>query len=49
MRTKGDYDVAEIAMAKGGGGHKNAAGYKSTLAFEETCEDVLEELSTYFE
>ncbi|HOS41582.1 MAG TPA: bifunctional oligoribonuclease/PAP phosphatase NrnA, partial [Spirochaetota bacterium] len=31
MRTKGDYDVAKIAMANGGGGHKNAAGYKSKL------------------
>ncbi|MBN1532880.1 MAG: bifunctional oligoribonuclease/PAP phosphatase NrnA [Spirochaetes bacterium] len=38
MRTKGDFDVAEIAMKKGGGGHKNAAGFKSNLPFDETYE-----------
>ncbi len=38
MRTKGDYDVAEIAMENGGGGHRNAAGFKSHLSFEETYE-----------
>lgn len=48
MRTKGDYDVAEIAMAKNGGGHKNAAGYKSSLSFEETCEEVIKEMSKFF-
>ena len=33
MRTKGDRDVAKVAMDNGGGGHKNAAGYKSKLFF----------------
>ncbi|MBN2042053.1 MAG: bifunctional oligoribonuclease/PAP phosphatase NrnA [Spirochaetes bacterium] len=48
MRTKGDYDVAQIAMDKGGGGHKNAAGYKSKKSFNETCEEVIKEMSAFF-
>ncbi|MFH0974167.1 MAG: bifunctional oligoribonuclease/PAP phosphatase NrnA [Spirochaetota bacterium] len=48
MRTKGDYDVASIAMAKGGGGHKNAAGYKSKISFDETCKEVIREMSKFF-
>ena len=48
MRTKGDYDVAEIAMSKGGGGHKNAAGYKSKISFDETCKEVIREMSKFF-
>ncbi len=48
MRTKGELDVAEIAMANGGGGHKNAAGYKSKLSFDETCKDVINEMSKFF-
>jgi oligoribonuclease NrnB/cAMP/cGMP phosphodiesterase (DHH superfamily) len=30
LRSKGDFDVSEIAKKFGGGGHKNAAGYKTT-------------------
>jgi bifunctional oligoribonuclease and PAP phosphatase NrnA len=48
MRTKGNYDVAEIAMARGGGGHKNAAGYKSKISFDETCNEVIKEMSKFF-
>ncbi|MCX8123075.1 MAG: bifunctional oligoribonuclease/PAP phosphatase NrnA [Spirochaetes bacterium] len=48
MRTKGDLDVAEIAIANGGGGHKNAAGYKSVYDFETTRLKVLEEMSRFF-
>jgi len=48
MRTKGDYDVVEFAMSRGGGGHKNAAGYKSTQSLEETCKEVLLEMSKFF-
>jgi len=29
LRSKGDFDVSEIAKKYGGGGHKNAAGFKS--------------------
>ncbi len=48
MRTKGDYDVARIAMSNGGGGHKNAAGYKSKLDFEETFRKVINEVGAFF-
>lgn len=48
MRTKGDYDVAEIAIANGGGGHKNAAGYKSGLPLEETFRRAIEAMDGFF-
>lgn len=48
MRTKGNYDVSKIAMANGGGGHRNAAGYKSSLDFEETCRKALKEMGEFF-
>lgn len=41
MRTKGDYDVAQIAINNNGGGHKNAAGYKSKLPFNEAYEHAV--------
>ena len=31
LRSNGDYDVSAIAKAFGGGGHKNAAGFETTL------------------
>jgi len=48
MRTKGNYDVATLAMANGGGGHKNAAGYKSKVSFTETYKNALENMDTLF-
>lgn len=48
MRTKGNIDVSEIAIANGGGGHKNAAGYKSKTDFESTRKNVLREMSRFF-
>ncbi len=48
MRTKGEYDVSKIAMANGGGGHRNAAGYKSALDFDETCRKALAEMGSFF-
>lgn len=44
MRTKGDYDVSSIAIKNGGGGHKNAAGFKSRLSFEETYRQAVDEI-----
>ena len=40
LRANGDFDVAELAMHFGGGGHVKAAGY---TAFEdaETAKDIL--------
>ncbi len=48
MRTKGDIDVARLAMEMGGGGHKNAAGYKSKLSFEETYVKAIESMGRFF-
>ena len=31
LRSNGDYDVSRIAKAFGGGGHKNAAGFETSL------------------
>lgn len=41
MRTKGDYDVARIAIEHNGGGHKNAAGFKSKLSFDDAYDEVV--------
>ncbi|MCL1864981.1 MAG: bifunctional oligoribonuclease/PAP phosphatase NrnA [Spirochaetes bacterium] len=48
MRTKGDLDVAEIAMKNNGGGHKNAAGYKSKLSFDDAYAKAVEDMKTLF-
>ena len=49
MRTKGNLDVAKIAMENGGGGHKNAAGFRPKLNFEDTYDYVLSEMNKLFE
>ena len=49
MRTKGNYDVAKIAMENGGGGHKNAAGFKSRLTMDETYQQILAQVAKFFE
>lgn len=38
LRSRGDYDVAEVARQVGGGGHRNAAG----CSFESTLPEALE-------
>ena len=48
MRTKGNYNVAEIAIENNGGGHKNAAGYQSKLPFEETYNTALKNMERLF-
>ncbi len=48
MRTKGELDVAKIAIDNGGGGHKNAAGYKSRLPFEEAYEQAVRNMDKLF-
>jgi phosphoesterase RecJ-like protein len=48
MRTKGDLDVAAIAMENNGGGHKNAAGFKSKLSLDETYKNVLKSMERFF-
>jgi phosphoesterase RecJ-like protein len=45
MRSRGATDVSQVAMALGGGGHRAAAGYSSTLDREGTVERLRAELS----
>ncbi|TFH42905.1 MAG: bifunctional oligoribonuclease/PAP phosphatase NrnA, partial [Chrysiogenales bacterium] len=49
MRTKGDLDVARVAMDNGGGGHRNAAGYKSLLSLEDTYRQVIVNMGVFFD
>jgi phosphoesterase RecJ-like protein len=44
LRSRGSYDVAEVARDFGGGGHKNAAGCTFDLSLEEAEELVVERL-----
>lgn len=48
MRTKGDINVAAIAIQNSGGGHKNAAGYKSKLNFDETYKKAINDMEIFF-
>lgn len=48
MRSKGNINVAAIAIRNGGGGHKNAAGYKPGLSFDEAYEKVVKEMEVFF-
>ncbi len=48
MRSKGNIDVAVIAVSYGGGGHKTAAGFKSKYPLDIIKRKVLERLSEYF-
>jgi phosphoesterase RecJ-like protein len=44
LRSRSQYDVAEVAREFGGGGHKNAAGCTFDLSLEEAEELVVERL-----
>lgn len=48
MRTKGNINVAEIAIRNGGGGHKNAAGYKPGLDFDEAYKKAVNDMNVFF-
>jgi len=41
FRSRGQVDVSKIAKMFGGGGHRNAAGCKSTLKLEDIKEKVM--------
>ena len=41
LRSKADVDVAHIAELFGGGGHKNAAGFKTTMDIESAKDALL--------
>ena len=44
IRSRSTYDVAEVARAFGGGGHKNAAGCNFETSLEEAEELLVEEM-----
>lgn len=48
FRSKGAINVASIAQGFGGGGHKNAAGFKSSDNLEETRQKVLQRVLPLF-
>ncbi|MBN1696045.1 MAG: bifunctional oligoribonuclease/PAP phosphatase NrnA [Spirochaetales bacterium] len=48
LRSKGDIDVCKIAQHFGGGGHKNAAGFKFTRPIADIRREVLSMLTVYF-
>jgi phosphoesterase RecJ-like protein len=48
LRSKGHIDVAEIAKDFGGGGHRNAAGFKCREPMAAVREKVLDKLKVYF-
>jgi phosphoesterase RecJ-like protein len=48
MRSKGDIDVSIIAISRNGGGHKNAAGFKSNLSLADTKKQVLSDIERFF-
>ncbi|WP_353683673.1 bifunctional oligoribonuclease/PAP phosphatase NrnA [Thermodesulfovibrio sp. 3907-1M] len=47
LRSKGDVDVSRIAIEFGGGGHKNAAGFRIKTSFEEARRQLIEKLKIY--
>lgn len=44
LRSKGDFDVSVVAREFGGGGHKNAAGYRIRTSFEKARIKLIEKL-----
>ena len=44
LRSRGEVDVEKIARRNGGGGHKNAAGFKAEGSLEELRARVVQEL-----
>ncbi len=47
LRSKGNIDVSSIAREFGGGGHKNAAGYRIKSSIRDAREQLLEKLKKY--
>ncbi|RME92608.1 MAG: hypothetical protein D6767_02820 [Candidatus Hydrogenedentota bacterium] len=44
LRSIGDVDVAAIAKVFGGGGHKNAAGFKTNLKYRKAKKKLIQEI-----
>ncbi len=49
LRSKGNIDVADIAKDFGGGGHRNAAGFKCREPMGAVRDKVLDKLKEYFQ
>lgn len=47
LRSKGDIDVSVIAVEFGGGGHKNAAGYRVKASLQEARDKLIEKLKNF--
>lgn len=47
LRSKGEISVAKIAVMFGGGGHRNAAGYRIRSDFETARETLLKTIRTF--
>lgn len=45
LRSKSDIDVRKVAKKFGGGGHKNASGFKSHLGIETLINQILDNLN----
>jgi phosphoesterase RecJ-like protein len=48
LRSKGDIDVCEISREYGGGGHKNASGFKFDIPLATMRKKILNKLNIYF-
>ena len=49
LRSKGKINVAKIAQEFGGGGHPNAAGFRSDLDMDQTLAQALAKIIAYME
>ena len=49
MRAKKDIDVRQIAIEYGGGGHRNAAGFSTTLLQSELESKLLKQIQRAFD
>jgi phosphoesterase RecJ-like protein len=45
LRAKAGYDVQSIAARHGGGGHRQAAGFRTDLDVDEVVEEIIEDLN----
>ena len=48
FRSKGDYDVSQVAAQFGGGGHKKAAGCTIQGTLEEATKQILEQIKSAY-
>lgn len=48
LRSRGDVNVAEIAVVFGGGGHRNAAGYTAKKDLDTAKKELLKTINIYY-